>query len=46
MCGQVIYPAAVLKTAPHPDEARAFLTYLTGEKAGKVFSTLGFTPLS
>ncbi len=45
MCGQVIYPAAVLKTAPHPHEARAFLDYLTGEEAGKVFSTVGFTPL-
>ena len=28
MCGQVIYPAAVLKTAAHPEEAQAFLDYL------------------
>jgi len=29
MCGQVIYPAAVLKTSAHPEEAQAFLDYLS-----------------
>lgn len=33
MCGQVIYPAAVLKTAKNPDAAKAFLDYLTGSEA-------------
>ncbi len=28
MCGQVIYPAAVLNTSEHQDAAAAFLTYL------------------
>ena len=46
MCGQVIYPAAVLRNSAHPDEAKAFLDYLTGEDAGKVFESVGFTPLA
>ena len=46
MCGQVIYPAAVIRNSAHPDEAKAFLDYLTGEDAGKVFESVGFTPLA
>ena len=46
MCGQVIYPAAVLRNSAHPDEAKAFLDYLTGEDAGRVFESVGFTPLA
>lgn len=46
MCGQVIYPAAVLRNSAHPDEAKAFLDYLTGEDAGRVFESAGFTPLA
>ena len=46
MCGQVIYPAAVLRNSAHPDKAKAFLDYLTGEDAGKVFESAGFTPLA
>ena len=45
MCGQVIYPAAVLKNAPSADAAKAFLTYLQTEEAGKVFEGVGFTAL-
>ena len=45
MCGQVIYPAAVLKITKNEDAARAFLTYLTGEEAGEVFASVGFTPI-
>ncbi len=44
MCGQVIYPAAVLKTAAHPEEAKAFLEYLQGEEAMAVFESVGFAP--
>ncbi len=44
MCGQVIYPAAVLKTAAHPDAAKAFLEYLQGEDAMAVFESVGFAP--
>ena len=45
MCGQVIYPAAILKNSPNPDAAKAFLDYLTGDSAGKVFKSVGFTPI-
>lgn len=46
MCGQVIYPAAVLKNSRQPNEAKAFLEYLTGGEAGAVFESVGFTPLA
>ena len=46
MCGQEIYPAAVLSASQHPDEAQAFLDYLTGDDASAVFESVGFTPLS
>ena len=46
MCGQVIYPAAVLKNSTHADEAKAFLDYLTIDEAGKVFESVGFTTLA
>ena len=46
MCGQVIYPAAVLKNSTHADDARAFLDYLTTDEAGKVFESVGFTTLA
>mgnify|MGYP000093753514 FL=1 len=45
MCGQVIYPAAILKNSPNPDAAKAFLDYLTGDSSGKVFKSVGFTPI-
>ena len=46
MCGQVIYPAAVLKGSAHPAEAKAFLDYLTGSEAGAVFESVGFSPMA
>ena len=45
MCGQVIYPAAVLGASEHPEEALAFLEYLTGA-VGAMFESVGFTPLT
>ena len=45
MCGQIIYPAAVMKAAPHADAARAFLDYLQTGDAGAVFESVGFTAL-
>ncbi len=45
MCGQVIYPAAVLNTTEHEAEARAFLEYLTGPEASAVFESVGFSPI-
>ena len=44
MCGQVIYPAAVLNVSEHPDAAQAFLDYLTGAEATAVFESVGFSP--
>ena len=44
MCGQVIYPAAVLKVSKHPEAAQAFLSYLTGAEATAVFEGVGFSP--
>ena len=46
MCGQVIYPAAVLKVAKQPEAAKAFLDYLTGDAADAVFEAVGFTPVA
>ncbi len=46
MCGQVIYPAAVLNVTQHEDAAKAFLDYLAGDAAGAVFESVGFSPLA
>lgn len=46
MCGQVIYPAAVLKASEHPDAAQDFLAFLTGDEADAVFAAVGFTPIA
>lgn len=43
MCGQVIYPAAVLKTAPNAETAKEFLAYLQTDKAVTVFEGVGFS---
>lgn len=45
MCGQVIYPAAVLNISAHAEEAQAFLEYLTSEEADAIFEEVGFTPI-
>lgn len=45
MCGQVIYPAAVLNVSKSPDEARAFLDYVRSAAGAVVLESVGFTPL-
>lgn len=45
MCGQVIYPAAVLNITQNEEAAKAFLAYLTGEQASAVFEAVGFTAI-
>lgn len=45
MCGQVIYPAAVLNTSEVKEEAQAFLDYLQGDEAMAVFEAVGFAPV-
>lgn len=40
----IVYPAAVLRTSRHPDEARAFVTFLRTPEAAALFTAAGFTP--
>lgn len=44
MCGQVIYPAAVMKASARAEEALAFLDYLLTDEAMGVFEAVGFAP--
>lgn len=46
MCGQVIYPAAVLNTSAHQTEAQAFLDYLSTDDAMAVFESVGFSKVA
>lgn len=46
MCGQVIYPAAVLKNSKHPEEAQAFLDYVRSAGGAAVLESVGFSPIS
>ena len=43
MGGQVIYPAAVLKTAENPERAQSFLYFLQTDEAMAVFETVVFS---
>lgn len=43
MCGQVIYPAAVLKTSECQEEAQEFLDFLTTEASLVIFENVGFS---
>ena len=43
LCSQVIYPAAVVKPSAYPEEARAFLDYLSTPEAMAVFEAVGFS---
>lgn len=45
MCGQVIYPASVLKTAEHAEAAQVFLDYLVTDEAMAIFERVGFSPV-
>lgn len=44
MCGQVIYPAAVLADSQDKEAAQAFLDYLMEPAAMAVFESVGFSP--
>lgn len=46
MCGQVIYPAAVLNVSKNPDIAKDYLAFLTSDEADKVFEEVGFTAIN
>lgn len=43
MCGQVIYPAAVLKNSKQQDAAKDFLKFLQSDEAMKIFESVGFS---
>lgn len=45
MCGQVIYPAAILKASKKQAEAQKFMAFLKSAEAGENFKRVGFTPL-
>ena len=46
MCGQVIYPAAVLNISKAPEAAQAFLDYLKSDEAMAVFEAVGFSRMA
>lgn len=46
MCGQVIYPAAVLNVAKNPDVAKDYLDFLISDDADAVFEEVGFTAIN
>lgn len=46
MCGQVIYPAAVMQASRHQSAAQAFLEFLKSDAADAVFERVGFTPIA
>ena len=46
MCGQVIYPAAVLNVSKNQEAAKEFLAYLRTDEAMKVFEAVGFASVA
>ena len=46
MCGQVIYPAAVLNISRNQEAAKEFLAYLQTDEAMKVFEAVGFASVA
>ncbi|MDD3337007.1 MAG: molybdate ABC transporter substrate-binding protein [Eubacteriales bacterium] len=45
MCGQIVYPAAVMKNSKQEEAAQAFLEYLCSEDAMALFEAVGFAPV-
>ncbi len=46
MCGQVIYPAAVMNVSANPELAQAFLDFCCTPESAEIFEAVGFTPLA
>ena len=44
MCGQVIYPAAVLNISEHQEQAQDFLDFVVSDAGREVLESVGFTP--
>ena len=45
MCGQVIYPAAVLNISEHQEQAQDFLDFVVSDAGREMLESVGFTPL-
>ncbi len=45
MCGQVIYPAAVMNVSTDPELAQEYLDFLLTDEAMTVFENVGFSPV-
>ena len=45
MCGQVIYPAAVLNISEHQEQAQDFLDFVVSDAGREVLESVGFPPL-
>ena len=45
MCGQVIYPAAVLKNSENPETAQEFLDFVVSDAGKAVLESVGFSPI-
>src|SRR5688500_329224 len=43
---RIVYPAAVVRSAPHAAAATRFLTFLRGREAAEIFRKADFVPLS
>ena len=46
MCGQIIYPTAVLNMSKNQEAAKEFLAYLQTDEAMKVFEAVGFASVA
>lgn len=40
----IVYPAAVIRSSAHPEQARAFVAFLRSPEAAAIFTAAGFTP--
>lgn len=41
-----LHPLAVIRASAHPDQAKEYVQFLLSPKAGEVFESFGFTPVS
>lgn len=46
MCGQIIYPAAVLNVSANPEIAKSYLDFLLTPECAAVFEAVGFSPVN
>ncbi len=46
MCGEVLYPCAIMKNTKHIQQSEDFVKFLKGSYASQEFEKVGFTPLA